>query len=346
MTDMTSMTSITDNLPPVRTLEGCRPDALPAEIEGAREPILMPGLIKGWPAVKNCQSAQSCAGYLSRFWRDDNRLTVFVGDESIEQRFFYNDDFTGFNFKRGAALLPQVLHKLHRTDRPAKESTIYIGSTPVDTYLPGFRDENDLALNNDDMLISFWMGSASRVSAHFDFPDNIACVVAGRRKITLFPPEQLQNLYIGPLQYTPAGQPISLVDFRRPDFDKYPRFKQALETAQCCELGPGDALFIPSMYWHHIEAMEPFNMLVNYWWCESPAFMGSPMASLMHAILSIRDLSPDLRSVWQNLFQHYVFTADENTSVHIPESGRGWLAPLNENSARQLRAELLNKLNH
>jgi hypothetical protein len=34
------------------------------------------------------------------------------------------------------------------------------------------------------------------------------------------------------------------------------------------ELEPGDALHIPSMWYHHVEGLEPFNMLVNYWWRE------------------------------------------------------------------------------
>ena len=327
-----------------QALQGCRHDAVPEEALRSRQPIHLPGLVRDWPATQACATAETAAAYLQGFWRD-KRLTVFVADAAIDGRFFYSPDFTGFNYKSGGATLAQVMQKLSQQDRPAKEATIYVGSTPVDDYLPGFRAQNDLAFSAaEPPLVSFWLGTPTRVSAHFDFPDNIACAVAGRRLVTLFPPEQLPNLYIGPLHATPAGQPISLVDFKNPDWQAHPRFKQALAAAQTCLLEPGDALFIPSMWWHHIEALDPFNLLVNYWWCASPMYMGAPLTALLHGILSLRDLSPEVREVWRQLFDHYVFKADETTAAHIPEQARSWLAPLTETTGRQLRAELQNRL--
>jgi ribosomal protein L16 Arg81 hydroxylase len=212
-------------------------------------------------------------------------------------------------------------------------------------WLPGFRDQNDVAVPSDDVVVSAWIGNRSRISAHFDFPDNVACVVAGRRRFTLFPPDQIKNLYIGPVDLTPAGQAISLVDFANPDFDRFPKFEKALQSACVYELEPGDAIFIPSMWWHHVESLSSFNMLVNYWWCSTPAIMGAPMDALMHAILSIREIPQPQRDIWKALFDHYVFSADESVYEHIPEQGRGCLAPMDNASAAKLRTEINNKLN-
>ncbi len=44
-------------------------------------------------------------------------------------------------------------------------------------------------------------------------------------------------------------------------------------------------------------------------------------------------------------FEYYVFDADESTFEHIPEHARGPLAKVDEQTARRLRADLLNKLN-
>jgi len=241
--------------------------------------------------------------------------------------------------------LDAVLDEIARQSKSEIPPAIYVGSTTVDTCLPGFRAENDLALGNRQPLVSIWLGNRTRIAAHHDLPDNIACVVAGRRRFTLFPPEQLENLYIGPLDFTPAGQAISLVDFARPDFAKFPKFAAALQQAQVAELGPGDAIFIPSMWWHHIESLEALNVLVNYWWRQSPAFMDSPMNALMLAILTVRDLPPEQLKAWQNLFRHYVFEADERTLAHIPPQARRVLGPLDADSARELRARLLQRLN-
>jgi len=329
----------------VEVLEGCSPGAIPARVFESEVPLLLKGLVADWPAVAACrQSLAAATSYLSQFWIDQP-VTVYVGDAGIEGRFFYNEDFTGFNFKSGKAHLGQVLQKLDEEDRSGVASTIYVGSTPVDRWLPGFRAQNDIKLPVPDALASFWLGSRTRVSAHFDFPDNVACVVAGRRRFTLFPPEQVGNLYVGPLDRTPSGQAISVVDFAKPDLDRYPRFAEALAAAQVAEMEPGDALFVPSMWWHHVESFAAFNLMVNYWWCTSPPAMGAPTTALMHAILSLRDLPPRQRAAWRALFDHYVFEADESVYAHIPEPGRGCLAPLDDTAARRLRAELINRLN-
>ena len=170
-------------------------------------------------------------------------------------------------------------------------------------------------------------------------------MVAGRRRFTLFPPNQVANLYIGPLDLTPAGQAISLVDFLEPDLERFPRFAAAMEHALTAELEPGDALFIPSMWWHHIQALEDFNVLVNYWWRQSPAYMDTPMNALMHALMSVRDLPPAQREAWAGLFRHYVFEANEDTSAHIPAHARRLLAPMEADGVRTIRAQLLKRMN-
>ena len=234
---------------------------------------------------------------------------------------------------------------LQLSTAPAEASpSLYVGATTVDTCLPGFRAANDLNLGTRDALASLWLGNRSRIAAHFDAPDNLACVVAGRRRFTLFPPDQLANLYVGPLDFTPAGQAISLVDFHAPDFARFPRFATALEHGQVAELEAGDAIFIPSMWWHHIEALAPLNLLVNYWWSQAPEHMDSPMNALMLALLTMRDLPPAQRAAWANVFKHYVFEADGQTAAHIPPGARHALAPIDAAGARQLRAHLLNRL--
>ena len=238
-----------------------------------------------------------------------------------------------------------MLDEIARHRSAHKPPALYVGSTTLDACLPGLRAENDFNLGERQPLVSVWIGNRTRIAAHHDLPDNLACVAVGHRRFTLFPPEELDNLYVGPLDFTPAGQAISLVDFAKPDFERFPRFADALQRARVAELGPGDAIFIPSMWWHHIEALDALNVLVNYWWRQSPAYMDSPMNALMLAIMSVRDLPPEQRSAWRNLFRRYVFEADERTASHIPEHARRVLGPLDADAARELRARLLQRLN-
>ncbi|MGH8224385.1 MAG: cupin-like domain-containing protein [Woeseiaceae bacterium] len=329
----------------IRVVPAAGGDAVPEAVLSATAPLLLKGLVEHWPAVRAArESVDGAVAYLQSFYRGATVGAWFGGPE-IGGRYFYNDDMSGFNYKTVMMKLNAVLETLRRhRDDPAAPA-VYVGSTTVETCLPGFREQNDIGFGGIEPLMSVWLGNRGRVAAHFDLPDNLACTVVGRRRFTLFPPEQLENLYVGPLDFTPAGQSISLVDFADPDFERYPRFRTAMQHAQVAETEPGDAVFIPSMWWHHVEALESFNVLINYWWRKSPDYMGTPAGALNHALLTLRDLPKEQRKAWENIFRHYVFDADESTAAHVPERRRGVLSKIDETIARRLRAELLNRLN-
>ena len=329
----------------VRELSAADWPARREEIVAAGEPLLLKGLAADWPAVRaGLQSVEAGADYLRGFYRDAT-VGAWIGGPEIGGRFFYNANLTGFNYQPMMVKLGMVFDRLLQHRHDAAPPAIYVGSTTVDACLPGFREHNDIDLGARRALASIWIGNRTRVAAHYDVPDNVACVVAGRRRFTLFPPGELRNLYVGPLHLTPAGQPISLVDFAAPDLERFPRFADALRNASVAELEPGDALFIPSLWWHHVEALDAFNVLVNYWWRQSPAYMDTPANVLMHALLSLRDLPRIQRDAWLEIFRHYVFEANETTTAHIPEASRGILSPIDDAAARELRALLLNRLN-
>jgi hypothetical protein len=308
-------------------------------------PFIVRGLAANWPVVRaGLESPEAADAYLRRFYRDAT-VGAMLGKPEIEGRFFYNDDMSGFNFYSVRARLDAVLEEMAGHRKNELPAAIYVGSTTIDTALPGFRQQNDIDLGGRDALASIWIGNRTRIAAHYDLPDNLAVVAAGHRRFTLFPPEQLSNLYVGPLDFNPAGQAISLVDFARPDYDRFPRFREALRHAQVAELAPGDAIFIPSMWWHHVEALDSFNILVNYWWRQSPDYMDTPTNALMLALLTMRDLPPEQRRAWQEIFRHYIFEHGDETVAHIPPQARHALAPLDEDGARILRGQLLKRIN-
>lgn len=238
-----------------------------------------------------------------------------------------------------------MLDKILEYKSNPNPATFYVGSTTVDVCLPGFREQNDLTIPLADALVSIWIGNKSRIACHYDAPDNLACSLVGKRRFTVFPPEQIENLYPGPLDFNPAGQQISLVDFAKPDFEKFPRFRQAMAAGQVANLEPGDALYIPSMWWHHVEGLDTLNVLVNYWWRTVPPFMGPGINVLKHAMLSIRDLPEKERAAWKILFDFYIFGDQANAAENIPPAAQGLLGPIDDMQARQLRAWLINRLN-
>jgi hypothetical protein len=330
---------------PIREITGVGPRQLGDALLTSTEPLILRGLAADWPLVKAGRASQRAASdYLRRHYRGE-KVVAMLGAPDIDGRFFYNEDLSGFNFANVRTGLGGVLDELEAHREDLRPPAIYVGSTEVDLALPGLRAENDLDLGGRQPYVSIWLGNQTRIAAHYDLPDNIACVAAGRRRFTLFPPGQLSNLYIGPLDFTPAGQPISLVDLQRPDFERFPRFADALEQAQSAELEAGDAIFIPSMWWHHVEALTPFNVLVNYWWRQSPGHMDTPTTTLMLALMTMRDLPPAQRAAWREQFRHYVFDSDGSEAAHIPPAARRALAPLDDASARALRSQILNRMN-
>jgi hypothetical protein len=274
----------------------------------------------------------------------------YTGAPEIGGRYFYNQDVSGLNFEARRVRLTEFLQRIEAHLNDNDPPSFYIGSTDIDLFLPGLGRENGLALNDpmfgdNPPTVSIWIGNRTIATAHFDFSNNIACSLVGRRRFTLFPPDQVANLYPGPFHLTPGGQVVSMVDFRDPDFERYPCFRDALASAETAELDSGDALFYPAMWWHHVEALEPFNVMINYWWNTSPAFIDTPMTTLLHAILSLRDRPEAEKEAWRALLDYYVFGDPTRPAAHLPEQARGILAPLDETAARRLRAELLQRLN-
>jgi hypothetical protein len=167
----------------------------------------------------------------------------------------------------------------------------------------------------------------------------------GHRRFTLFAPEQVANLYPGPMEFAPGGQDVSLVDFAAPDFNRFPRFAKALAAGFQVTLAPGDVLFMPSMWWHHVEALDELNLLLTHWWRDTPAYLGRPNNALLNAMLSIRHLPKAQRKAWQALFDYYIFADEPGGGAELPEAAQGLLRqPLDETTARALRSLIIQKL--
>ena len=333
--------SSTSNLKPVPVRDALDPEQLAAEIVPQNRPVVLRGLAAQWPAVREAgKSAKGLRDYLLRF--DAKRpIRTLIADAAVRGRFFYRDDMRGFNFERREETIQDALDRLIGQLESDGAPATYVESTPIAEHLPGFSQENPLALLPATVAPRIWIGNAVTAQTHFDLKENIACVVAGRRRFTLFPPDQLPNLYVGPFDFTISGPPVSMVSLYNPDFDRYPKFKEALEQAQTAELGPGDAIYIPYMWWHHVESLERFNVLVNYWWNAARTLGGSPFDCLLHGVLALRDLPPAQRDAWRMVFDHYLFQRNGDPMAHLAAENRGMLGAMTPARAREIKALLV-----
>ncbi|HQS97722.1 MAG TPA: cupin-like domain-containing protein [Novosphingobium sp.] len=318
---------------------------LPSLIASGQEPFAVRGLVRDWPLVSaGLASAKEARAYLVAHARPVD-LPVSIADPDKGGRLFY-DAAMDVNFRMGTGRLADIFAGFDKAEgRAAHEvPTVYLGSIDIHRYFDGLHQANHVPAVPQDALASIWIGNATRIAAHNDHPRNLACCAVGQRRFTLFPPDQFANLYLGPLDITPAGRPVSLVDFDNPDFAQYPRYREALVHAQVADLQPGDALFIPSLWYHHVDATAPFNVLVNYWWRETPRFLGQPQTAMTHAIMAIRDLPEAERAIWRDMFEHYVFSGGNDARAHVPEAGQGILAPIDARTAQRLQQFLLRSL--
>lgn len=316
---------------------------LDARLRSADTPFVVRGLAADWPLVAaGRRSSRDARDYIARHARDQ-LFTVSVGDPRAEGRLFY-DAAMAMNFRTSKGRLGDIFAKMDEFEGRADQPTIYLGSVDLHAFFDGLHEANHVELGGRTPLASIWIGGRTRIAAHNDLPHNLACVAAGRRRFTLFPRDQFRNLYLGPVDNTPAGRAVSMVDFHAPDLAAHPRFGEALHHAQVAELDAGDAVYIPPMWWHHVEGLDAFNVLVNYWWRDAPRWLGQPQDALHHAMLAIRDLPEDQKRHWRDMFDHYVFENGEDVVRHIPAEARSVLAPLTPESAGRIRAFLLRAL--
>ena len=314
------------------------------EIVPANQPAVMRGLLRDWPAVQaGCHSAARVVDYFKRF-DAERTITAMVGPPAIKGRFFYSDDFKGFNFESKEVPFSTALDTFISLVDASQPPAIALQALDVPDIMPSFVAENTMPLLGTETTPRIWINNRTVIAPHFDNNHNIACVVGGSRRFTVFPPEQASNLYIGPLLKTPGGTPISTVDLRDPDYTKFPRFRQAIESAQEAVLEPGDAIYIPILWWHGVESLDPLNVLVNYWWNDATAAHHKPILGLIHSMALMSGMPAEQREVWRNFFDYFAFQTDGDPGAHLPSDLRDVMGNLSSADRDQVIAFIAERL--
>lgn len=300
-------------------------DTFRREITARCQPAVLRGALREWPIVRAAEdSPATCERYLRGF-ATAVPAEAFIGEPAIGGRYYYSAELDGFNFERQSMDLPTAITRVRESAATAGSPTVYVGSLPCEVYLPGLAADNPAPMLPTNVNPRVWIGNASYVSCHYDTFDNFACVVAGRRRFTLYPPDAISSLYVGPIDYTMAGQPVSLADGSEPGDPRFPAFEAVRDRAIKVDLGPGDALYLPKLWWHRVEATAPFNVLVNYWWDDFAAGPDAPSTTMLLAMTAIAERPAAERAAWKAFFDHYVFRPNGHPLAHLPENRRGIL---------------------
>ncbi|SNS65593.1 cupin-like domain-containing protein [Sphingopyxis indica] len=304
-------------------------------------PVLLRGAARNWPLLEG--GANGVVDTLHRF--DAGReAEIFVGQAAIEGRYYYDAALTGFNFVREELATREGLRRIAGSAAGPDGETLYMGSLPSERYFPGIERLTPLLFLPDTVLPRIWIGHASNVACHYDMMDNVACVAAGRRRFTLFPPSAIGDLYVGPIDRTLAGQPVGLAVDSAPGDPRYPRFETRRQDALVVELEAGDAIYIPKLWWHKVEALDALNILVNFWWDGFAAGPDRPWAAMLLAMIAIAERPEAERAAWRAWFDHYVFRPGGHPLAFLPEEQHGILGPLADGNYRRIRAAAMQML--
>ena len=333
----------------MRVIEDCDASALPLEellAEGV--PVLLKGVARDWDLVAAGRHSNAEAmAYLRRF--DAGKPVRYShGEPAIGGRPFYTEDFAALNFEVKRGDLSQVLGEIEAHFEDPMAPTYYIASLLVSSALPGFARKNSLpmAACGLDAPASIWIGNRVVASCHYDAPNNMACCAVGRRQFTLFPPEQIDNLYPGPLDPTPGGQVVSLVDFANPDL------RALSAVSRGAGARPGQRCWSP--------AMRSSSPACGGTTCEPGAVQragqllvaqlaGFPVHA--HACAAPRACGrcatgPSARSRPGAKCSTTTCSAQATGPASTcPSRPRGVLGPIDENLARRMRAMLIGRLN-
>jgi hypothetical protein len=314
------------------------------DILPANQPAVLRGLLRDWPAVQAAlESPSRVVDYLKQV-DTGGTVTAIVGSPEINGRFFYANDYQDLNFGPRSVTISTALDTLLALAGHPRPPAVALQAMHVPDTLPSLLADHRMPLLDSRHTPRAWMSNRSMVAAHFDNYQNIAGVVSGSRRFTVFPPEQVRNLYVGPLLKTPGGSPISVVDLRAPDFEKFPKFREALASAQEATLTPGDAIYIPILWWHAVESLEPLNILFNYWWNDASSAHHRPILALMHSMALMSGLPAVEREAWRTFFDHFVFQSDGEPGAHLPAGVRDVIGTLSPADREQVIAFIAERM--
>lgn len=108
--------------------------------------------------------------------------------------------------------------------------------------------------------VSLWIGPAkTHTPLHFDPHSALLIQVRGRKRVRLIAPTES-------VLYELADGYFLRCDLDDPQVQEHPEFKR--NSVVTLELGEGDALFLPALWWHDVVALEPSVMLscLNFRW--------------------------------------------------------------------------------
>jgi len=230
-------------------------------------PTILSGLTRDWAALERWRPAELRA----RFPDVPIRYETWDDEEPI-------DDPVDF-FKRqkyAESTLSSFVDRMHSVKGPTRK--FYCAQFPIFEAIPELRQDIGsleaymglprylpAALMRRCLIPPLlWLGPAGAFSPlHFDRWDNLHVMVHGRKKWIVIPPGGSNDVYFPHARLASPVLHFSPVDAEHPDLGRFPRFQQVSRMEFVLE--PGEVVFIPTGWWHHVRSLEP-SVSLNFFW--------------------------------------------------------------------------------
>ena len=205
-------------------------------------PVILTGCMDEWKPYK--------AWSFDYFRRHHQDSVVGIQDGRDSDPFYEQNQ----KFHRREVRFGDFLDRLERTE---SSNDFYMTAGNMGTHRAAlsqlFDDAEDINIRDDYFEFpaegSLWIGPKGTITPlHFDMINNFFCQIRGSKRVRLVPSWSLPWVYNDYHVY-------SDVDAASPDFDKHPLFSKA--TVYDFVVYPGEVLFIPMGWWHHLESLEP-----------------------------------------------------------------------------------------
>eukprot|EP01119_Soliformovum_irregulare_P001315 TRINITY_DN1103_c0_g2_i2.p1 TRINITY_DN1103_c0_g2~~TRINITY_DN1103_c0_g2_i2.p1 ORF type:complete len:466 (+),score=121.45 TRINITY_DN1103_c0_g2_i2:12-1409(+) len=242
------------------------------EMTSMREPtILTNTVVSQWPAIKKWPEP----GYLSEKQSMQMLKDVQVGPHHT---FGFIDNNTALAKTQhpGITLIPNYrmvnmsMHDFWQLSRDPKDQYYYwYGKVPQELKEDVSPNEGiwRTKIDQQEFGLFMWLTSRDvRPPIHYDMDHNFYVHVSGTKRFVLFPPWEWKNLHTFPRIHPKWHKAQS--DFEFPDLEVTPRYSQA--KAYEAVLNPGDILYIPPYWWHHVQSVTPCISMAS--WSQSGVY--------------------------------------------------------------------------
>ncbi|MBS1955566.1 MAG: cupin-like domain-containing protein [Cyanobacteria bacterium SZAS-4] len=208
----------------------------------ANRPVILCDLMSDWKALTKWTPEylkSTCGDMIVEIQAKRETSPEFeIKNEPHRKEVAFND-FVDLVYKRGETNDFYLTARNGFFTRP--------GAKKLLDDIGGFPEYLNMDATGDWLFL--WFGPKGTITPlHHDELNIFLAQVVGRKHVKLVPPNELDLIYNHYAVY-------SQVDCENPDYKRFPKFKDA--TVIDVDLNPGEVLFIPAGWWHHVRSLDP-----------------------------------------------------------------------------------------